>query len=387
MDYQITIPSQIISRVVSLIEKTNRQACKLGTSQVNYHVGEEFYRKIEIEPGNFHKVPYTTIEIDGIEAPCYSGYQFVGKITNDDGVILFNSLPNEQIPSVYRNNPQFNWCDHCHTKHHRKHLMIVRNIETGEYMQVGKACVKDFTGHPNALQSINGLLAFLAKLEEFDQHEETEFATIDTQAAPLTDVVAQSVCQIDKYGWTSRSAEIVDGPSTADQVANVFRSRNRKAPNKEYFDTARDVVNWVRQTLANQPVEQLTDYQHNLINVFEDEFVLFKHFGLVCSAYIAYKKAIEAEQQEQQTKPSEWVGQVKQRLNLQVKLVFNTTIDGYYGLTHIHKFEDQDGNQFVWFGTRSLDVEQGDWVNIRATVKKHDYYNEVKQTVLTRVQQ
>lgn len=385
MQYQIDVPSQLVSRVFSLIEKTNRQARKFGTSEATYSVVEEYERKIEIDPGVFHRVPYTKLEIEGIESPSYAGYQFVGKITNDDGVVLFTSLPNEEIPSVYRNNPQFNWCDHCHTKHHRKHLMIVRNKESGEYMQVGKACVKDFTGHPNALQSINGLLAFLAKLDEFDQIEGEQFAGVATRVAPLVDVVAHSIRQIEVYGWVSRQAEPGSGPSTADEVEKMITARNRKQIDVEYVNKAENVIQWVRDILANKPADQLTDYHHNLVNLFEDDEVRFKHFGIVCSAYLAYTKAMEAEY-EDNTKPSEWVGEKKQRLNMRVQLVFKTTVEGYYGLTHIHKFEDEDGNVFVWFGTRAIDAEQGDWIDIRATVKDHSTYKDVKQTVLTRVQ-
>lgn len=67
-----------------------------------------------------------------------------------------------------------------------------------------------------------------------------------------------------------------------------------------------------------------------------------------------------------------------------------------YGFGDIVKMRDESGNLFVWF-TSSLTrcetvvngevvqpVQEGDWVNLRGTVKAHDEYRNEKQTTLTR---
>ena len=49
-------------------------------------------------------------------------------------------------------------------------------------------------------------------------------------------------------------------------------------------------------------------------------------------------------------------------------------------------FEDETGNEFTWFTGGAKGFVVGDAVTVKATVKRHDVYRGVKQTVLNRVQ-
>lgn len=53
---------------------------------------------------------------------------------------------------------------------------------------------------------------------------------------------------------------------------------------------------------------------------------------------------------------------------------------------YIHTFRDADGNVLIWkTSSNSLpDMESGDQVQIKGTVKEHSEYKDEKQTVLTR---
>ena len=63
-----------------------------------------------------------------------------------------------------------------------------------------------------------------------------------------------------------------------------------------------------------------------------------------------------------------------------------TAVDTQYGLSRLVVFEAADGGEAKTFGTAAWlwDLEPGDTVQIRGTVKVHDTYNGMKQTVLTR---
>lgn len=93
---------------------------------------------------------------------------------------------------------------------------------------------------------------------------------------------------------------------------------------------------------------------------------------------------------------SEWMGKVKQRLNLHVTYIRTNAFDGYMGrTTYIHTFEDADGNVLVWKTTNVLEyidendtyqyVAEGSDFDIAATVKDHTEYRGVKQTEVTRL--
>lgn len=95
-------------------------------------------------------------------------------------------------------------------------------------------------------------------------------------------------------------------------------------------------------------------------------------------------------------KDSEWIGKVKQRLNLHVTYLRVNAFDGYMGrTTYVHTFEDADGNVLVWKTGNVLEyidengtyqyVAEGSDFDIAATVKDHTEYRGVKQTEVTRL--
>lgn len=78
------------------------------------------------------------------------------------------------------------------------------------------------------------------------------------------------------------------------------------------------------------------------------------------------------------------VGAVKERIEFSGVVEFETEREGYYGTTHVIKFRDDSGNVLTWFASGLQDVARGDMVRVVGTVKKHDEYRGVRQTVLTR---
>ena len=81
---------------------------------------------------------------------------------------------------------------------------------------------------------------------------------------------------------------------------------------------------------------------------------------------------------------SEWIGEVKVRMEIEVKVLFIKEHEGYYGPVDIIKMQDMEGNGLTWFCTGISSLKRGDHVKIKATVKKHEEYQGAKQTVLTR---
>lgn len=81
---------------------------------------------------------------------------------------------------------------------------------------------------------------------------------------------------------------------------------------------------------------------------------------------------------------SEHVGSVKQRLEFDAVVVGVYESEGYYGHTDIVKMRDLDGNMLTWFASGYTDLKRSDHINIRGTVKRHDEFRGIKNTILTR---
>ncbi len=95
--------------------------------------------------------------------------------------------------------------------------------------------------------------------------------------------------------------------------------------------------------------------------------------------------AIERQRvREAEGRASEYVGKVRERFEFEAVVIGVYPTEGYYGHTDIVKFKNADGNLFTWFASDYTNLERGDRMTIKGTVKKHDEYRGIKSTVLTR---
>lgn len=82
---------------------------------------------------------------------------------------------------------------------------------------------------------------------------------------------------------------------------------------------------------------------------------------------------------------SEWVGEIGERKNWWLLVKSIKELNTFYGRSIMYSFEDEDGNQLVWFCSGvGIDVEEDEWYEIIGTVSKHQKYRNVKQTTLNR---
>lgn len=91
--------------------------------------------------------------------------------------------------------------------------------------------------------------------------------------------------------------------------------------------------------------------------------------------------------------PSEWVGEVGQKIEIEAVLTNIGSYESTFGWTRVYTFTDDNDNDFIW-KTTSWDnfdysagkniLEIGDRAAISGTIKDHNEYRGVKQTVLTR---
>ena len=99
----------------------------------------------------------------------------------------------------------------------------------------------------------------------------------------------------------------------------------------------------------------------------------------------AAERVLDAvENRERQNAASEWVGDIKERIEIAGRVEFVRDFDGAYGVTTLIKWRDDAGNVCAWFASGCWDVAKGDRIAGKGTVKKHDEYQDTKQTVFTR---
>ena len=131
-----------------------------------------------------------------------------------------------------------------------------------------------------------------------------------------------------------------------------------------------------------------SDYESNLTLVAKQPIVKLAHTGLVASIVSAHGRILEREIEIRRNtrtggRPSQHVGEIGQRLDLEFEVQRVNSRDTDYGVLHIISMRDQAGNLIVWM-TGSTTATAGDRFHVRGTVKKHNEYQGEQQTVLTR---
>ena len=159
---------------------------------------------------------------------------------------------------------------------------------------------------------------------------------------------------------------------------------------------SRGVMPWGKhfgERLVNVPISYIADWvlAHDLETVRSD--TILEKIRLFVSEFRAaeFKEYVENHNREiaerdkalqEKRDRSQHIGEVGQRIEIEASITFVKGFDGFYGVTFVNVLEDAAGNVFVYRGNELGD--KGDQISLKATVKEHGEYNNVKQTVISR---
>ncbi len=175
---------------------------------------------------------------------------------------------------------------------------------------------------------------------------------------------------------------------TAEKLTKLIEAADKKAAKKAEAAQAKATVKHLEFVQWGRPHKSLLgDIAAAKGNTFLADLAskLVGHNQLTDRQLEAAANSIaQAKERAVEGAASEHVGEVKERIEFEAKVIGVYGTEGYYGHTDIVKFKDAGGNQFTWFASDYTNLERGDRISIKGTVKKHDEYRSVKQTVLTR---
>jgi hypothetical protein len=204
----------------------------------------------------------------------------------------------------------------------------------------------------------------------------------------LTAYLGLVVREVRANGWLSRKAsQEQGGQSSADAAWTRMRPSpmSGKAPevaDEDEVALATSAVAWACATI------EASDYMHNIRAVALSGSAEASTLGLAASIWTVYERAMEREIERRQKRASvassEWQGKVDAStgvLFLTVTKILDLETD--FGVSHLHMMQDEAGNAFKWFAS-SARLEIGTLYRVEGKVKKHDEYQGIKSTVLTR---
>jgi hypothetical protein len=393
------IPESNMQLLQEKIDKLNRKAKKLNCEPITINIVGTIDKKelIYIEGKKQNAlIRYNKVTITG-KAPIISNWELIATCEQKEHGMLISCIPGKTYPERYRS---LNICEHCHSDRYRKYTYLVRNTITEEYKMIGKQCLKDFLGHINP----ESYAYYLQWLIDPDIEEESKFAggrgyiRYDTK----TYLEYVSAC-INADKWTSRGiAREYNTRATCDYAYDAmidFQIGREKIvypqPNKQDEELTEKAIVW-----AKSITELDNNYFYSLNLLSQEETVSYKDIGILASIFVAYKRYLdnityEEKKREEEGKKSlsKYVGNIGDKVNIELRYINSFSWESEYGIQWLHKFIDSDGNTYTWKTNKILDhchneeykeVEKGETLKIKGTIKEHKEFNNEKQTVLTR---
>ena len=399
---EFKIPEENIERLRKKAEKIKRKCEKLGCPFTYEETGEE-YETCKDKDGNEITVRYILVTAEGRAE--VNGWQFVGTVEHTEKGNIISCVRGEDagIPKIYYDSRPF--CEHCRKVRYRKSTFLLRNEERGEYVQVGKNCLRDFTGG----MSVEGVSMY----ESFIHAAEEAQISNGSHIKPYYDVVEwlHYVAETIRHFGYVRNQNSYDEDydptvkSTAQRAFEYWRADHgrfrmdadyvreiREEMAKVGFDeNSRETISMTDDALSwlDTQLEDKSVYVHNLKVACGLRYTNGKNLGLLASLFPSYKKdleiKLERKKRAEKEQLSEHVGDIGERVTfVPVKAEVVTSWETQFGVTMLWKITSEDGNIFIW--KTSNDVREDTSV-ITGTVKEHTEFRGVKQTVLTRCRQ
>lgn len=358
---------------------TIRNKCQVYGCEFNFEVVGESFHKVDDDTLRFVQV-----EASGIAR--VNGWEFVATIEHNNPMNVIRAFRTEyEIPERYYTSAPI--CEHCNSKRNRKDTYLIRNTETGEFKQVGKSCLKDFT---NGL-SAEAVVQYISWFDELIKGETPSGSSFPVYYKVET-VVQLAVEAVNLYGYQKAVSPYEEGyyrQSTKEVVIDMLSGgRYAKVHEDKGFNTNREgnveKAAEVLRFVASMETE--FGYVSNLKTLCSGEYCQSRDLGIVVSAVACYNREMaRKEKQEIEKKKaakSSWVGTVGERVTLtsaEAKLL--TSWDTMYGVTFMYQFTDEAGNIYTW---KTGNIIEETRVSLKGTVKAHGEFNGIKQTELTR---
>lgn len=376
-----------MERLSKKLTTISNKCAKYGCEFHFEELGESFRNVKDEETGNIRTARFITVDVSG-EARI-SNWEFIATIEHANPMNIIRSFrPEVTVPERFYTADTF--CEHCRTRRYRKDTYIVRNTETGEFKQVGKSCLKDFTGGLSAAQ----VAAYISWFDEIIKGEAVEpgFKSYDS----TEEVLLFAVESVRLYGFT-KTETYGCGESTKQIVLEQLHQFGRYSKRIRDDGFNPDHPGNAEKTKAIMAwVESLPmglGYISNLKATMARSYCERRDVGIICSAVASYNREMEKQarkaREQKAASKSQWIGNEGDRIelhNLSIRLL--TGWDTQFGYTYLYKFIDENGNVYTWKTSKWLgegdEVKGSQRISLKGTIKKHSEFNHELQTELTR---
>lgn len=288
-------------------------------------------------------------------------------------------------------------CDYCKTNRKRNKTYLIVNRETGEWKQLGKECLKLFVTGID-VDAIATFESFIKEAEDMASPGDEFFYSRRFKFVKVADALALAYAVYRERGYLATR----DSVGNSNDLCNKNIVQRKLTQQYGYDSDFLNITNSTRDKIdamsfttdidakdTISDVEQLPDdpYYNNLKVIVANEYVPLTKLGLLASipkAVERYKEEMrKQEEREKLVAESNYLGSVGEKIS--VHFVSGREVaccETQFGLLHIYKFKDANGNTVVWKSSSSKEIPESGIVT--GTVKEHEEYDGIKQTIILR---
>jgi len=226
--------------------------------------------------------PMMAYTVDGERPQLAGGWQVLAVVEHHDTGNIVNTAPQfaDVAPTDLLHAPST--CDHCGHNRRRKHTVVIQDA-AGNRHRVGKACLRDFTGHD--LPAVWETFA-----DDLTAWDDERGAAGRSEHQRVDYVVAVAVAVIERDGWAPADSERPTRTTVSNCLVGLV---DRVNPTVEQRATAVAALQWIVSTT------DADGYIANLRSVVLADAAA-DHLGLVASLPRAYAKHVERQQRAAQ---------------------------------------------------------------------------------------
>lgn len=321
-------------------------------------------------------------------------WQVVGKLEAvDGGNLMFQVTQDAQDGNelTARRTGQI-VCEHCRLRRKRSQSFLLRETATDNYIQIGKSCLKDFTGVDP------GVALFLAQTSWLLTWADSELdecaASGRSNLVAMIEYLADASFVSAKYGFVSSkmARDDVTGRLEATYAVAAFRLQDildkDRAISKAYWAEREGhlaVATSARQWAVELPPS--TSFNQNLALLLKGDYLDRepRYLALACAAVSGFVRSQEVAKEI--ASPSHHVGSPGEKLELDLDVSRVFELNTEFGLAHLVLLKDSAGNVLAWKTSACprdiVDGGVGRKIKARCKVKAHGDYKGRAQTTVT----
>lgn len=365
------IPQENMERLEKALKKVSSK-CKQYDVEFSYNITGACYKEVG-EPNNRYIAKFYEIEVEGTTV--IANWKIIAKIEHTtNGNIISKFDDNVTIPEVYRSIQAK--CDHCNVSRIRKYTYLIQNVTTGEYKQIGKSCLLDYTKGWSA----EVVASIESYLHTYEDCENIYDFTCGERYINVKEYLACVVLEVKENGYrkSEQGGESTKWLSYKRYERGILIETDKK--------NAEIIIDW----LYDNENTNVSDFVHNLKVICKTEYTSIKNIGYL--AYLPvlrnnYLKDFEKRKKDSENRSkSEYIGTVSQKIEKKiVSIDIVTSYDTDFGLKFVYKMIDENGNTLIWKSTKTFDnLEKMHNCTVKATIKALNEFKGEKQTELTR---